>query len=192
MTFSSDLVFDGTKQSAYLESDRTNPLNVYGRSKAEAEESVLKINPNAIIIRTSSFFGPWDEYNFISNVLNTLSLNNNFVAVSDIFISPTYVPDLVNASLDILIDNENGIWHLTNNGEITWADLARKVSHKAGLNTDLVEERPVHFLNLKAMRPKNSVLKSEKGIFLPSLDNALNRYFQDRNAVSLETEIIDK
>ena len=116
MTFSSDLVFDGTKQSAYLESDTTNPLNVYGRSKAEAEESVLKINPNAIIIRTSSFFGPWDEYNFISNVLNTLSLNNNFVAVSDIFISPTYVPDLVNASLDILIDNENGIWHLTNNG----------------------------------------------------------------------------
>jgi len=192
MTFSSDLVFDGTKQSPYLEGDKINPLNVYGKSKAEAEAAVLNINPNSIIIRTSSFFGPWDEYNFISNVLNTLSLNNNFVAASDIFISPTYVPDLVNASLDLLIDNEKGIWHLTNNGEITWANLARKVSDKAGLNTDLVEEQPVHFLNLKAARPKNSVLKSEKGIFLPSLENALNRYFQERNSVSLQAETISK
>ncbi|HEY8690242.1 MAG TPA: family 1 glycosylhydrolase [Chitinophagaceae bacterium] len=192
MTFSSDLVFDGTKQSPYLEGDKINPLNVYGKSKAEAETAVLNINPNSIIIRTSSFFGPWDEYNFISNVLNTLSLNNNFVAASDIFISPTYVPDLVNASLDLLIDNEKGIWHLTNNGEITWANLARKVSDKAGLNTDLVEEQPVHFLNLKAARPKNSVLKSEKGIFLPSLENALNRYFQERNSVSLQAETISK
>ena len=192
MTFSSDLVFDGTKQGAYLEGDKINPLNVYGKSKAEAESAVLNINSNSIIIRTSSFFGPWDEYNFISNVLNTLSSNNNFVAASDIFISPTYVPDLVNASLDLLIDNEKGIWHLTNNGEITWANLARKVSDKAGLNTDLVEEQPVHFLNLKATRPKNSVLKSEKGIFLPSLDNALNRYFQDRSSISLEVETIGK
>jgi dTDP-4-dehydrorhamnose reductase len=192
MTFSSDLVFDGTKKSPYLEGDKINPLNVYGKSKAEAEAGVLKINPNSIIIRTSSFFGPWDQYNFISNVLSTLSSNNNFVAASDIYISPTYVPDLVNASLDLLIDNEKGIWHLTNNGEITWANLARKVSDKAGLNTDLVEEQPVHFLNLKAARPKNSVLISEKGIFLPSLENALNRYFQDRNNVSLEAETFGK
>ena len=91
-----------------------------------------------------------------------------------------------------MIDNEKGIWHLTNNGEITWANLARKVSDTAGLNTDLVEEQPVHFLNLKAARPKNSVLKSEKGIFLPSLENALNRYLLERNSVSLEAEIVGK
>lgn len=184
MTFSSDLVFDGAKQSPYVEGDKINPLNVYGRSKAEAESLVLNINPNSLIIRTSSFFGPWDEYNFVSNVVTALSANNSFVAADDIFISPTYIPDLVNVSLDLLIDDEKGIWHITNKGKITWANLARKVSDRAGLDTDLVEARPVHLLNWKATRPKYSVLKSEKGILLPSLDNALMRYFDERKSVS--------
>ena len=182
ITFSSDLVFDGVKQSPYVEGDRINPLNIYGRSKAEAEELVLKINPNALVIRTSSFFGPWDEYNFVTSVINTLSANDNFLAADDIFVSPTYVPDLVNVSLDLLIDNEKGVWHITNNGGITWANLARKVSDKAGLDTDLIESMPSHLLNWKASRPKFSALKSEKGILLPSLDNALMRYFEERKS----------
>ena len=192
ITFSSDLVFDGTKGRPYLESDKINPLNIYGRSKARAESVVLDINPNSLVIRTSSFFGPWDEYNFVSNVINTLSANNNFVAASDIVISPTYVPDLVNASLDLLIDNEKGIWHLTNKGEITWANLAKKVSEKAGLDIDLIDAQPMHLLNWKAVRPKYSVLKSEKGILLPSLDNALTRYFQERRSIAIELEAISK
>ncbi|HUS01602.1 MAG TPA: family 1 glycosylhydrolase [Chitinophagaceae bacterium] len=189
MTFSSDLVFDGTKHSPYVEGDKINPLNIYGRSKAEAEVAVLNNNPNALVIRTSSFFGPWDEYNFVSNVISTLSSNNIFTAAEDIFISPTYVPDLVNASLDLLIDDEKGIWHLTNKGKITWADLARKVSDRAGLDTDLVEGQPHQLLNWKAPRPSYSVLKSEKGIFLPSLDNALKRYFEERKSI-LQFELV--
>jgi dTDP-4-dehydrorhamnose reductase len=188
MTFSSDLVFDGNKQQPYVESDKINPLNVYGRSKAEAESAVFSVNPDALVIRTSSFFGPWDEYNFVSNVVTALSENKYFVAADDVFISPTYVPDLVNASLDLLIDNEKGIWHITNKGKITWANLARKVSDKAGLDTDLVEGQPMYMLNWKAPRPNYSVLKSEKGIVLPTLDNALMRYFQERKSIKvLET-----
>ena len=192
MTFSSDLVFDGTKNNPYLECDKINPLNVYGRSKAEAEAVVLSSNPQSLVIRTSSFFGPWDEYNFVSNVITTLSSNNIFTAASDISISPTYVPDLVNVSLDLLIDGEKGIWHLTNNGKITWADLARKVSDRAGLDTDLVDAQPAHLLNWKAQRPRYSVLKSEKGILLPSLDNALKRYFEERKSISLIFESVNK
>ena len=189
MTFSSDLVFDGTKQSPYVEGDKINPLNIYGRSKAEAELAVLNTNPDSLVIRTSSFFGPWDEYNFVSNVINTLSFNNTFIAAEDVFISPTYVPDLVNTSLDLLIDGEKGIWHLTNKGKITWADLARKVSDRAGLDTDLVEGQPLHLLNWKAPRPRYSVLKSERGILLPSLDNALKRYFEERKSI-LHLELV--
>ncbi|HUS03839.1 MAG TPA: sugar nucleotide-binding protein, partial [Chitinophagaceae bacterium] len=166
-----------------------NPLNIYGRSKAEAEIAVLNSNPNAIVIRTSSFFGPWDEYNFVSNVISSLSDNNIFTAAEDVFISPTYVPDLVNASLDLLIDSEKGIWHLTNKGKITWADLARKVSDRAGLDTDLVEGQPLHILNWKAQRPTYSVLKSEKGILLPSIDNALKRFFEERKSI-LQFELV--
>lgn len=192
LTFSTDLVFDGTSLQPYLEGDKINPLNIYGKSKAEAETSVLNINPNALVIRTSSFFGPWDEYNFVSNVVNTLSENKYFVAADDIFISPTYVPDLVNVSLDLLIDEENGIWHVTNKGRITWADLARKVSDKAGLDTDLVEGQPMHLLNWRAPRPKYSVLKSEKGIVLPTLDNALMRYFQERKSILVLETVSNK
>jgi dTDP-4-dehydrorhamnose reductase len=123
-------------------------------------------------------------------VVKALSENNPFVAASDIFISPTYIPDLVNVSLDLLIDGEKGIWHLTNKGEISWASLASKVSDKAGLDSDLVEAQPVHFLNHKALRPKYSVLKSEKGISLPTLDNALRRYFEERKCVSIELETV--
>lgn len=184
LTFSSDLVFDGNKSSPYLEGDQLNPLNAYGRSKAEAENLVLRANPSALIIRTSAFFGPWDDYNFVSQVVETLSDNKALVACDDVFISPTYVPDLVNVALDLLVDNEKGIWHVSNKGCLSWAGLARKVSNQAGLDTELIEPRPSHELNWVATRPRYSVLGSEKGIALPALDNALLRYFEERSHIS--------
>ncbi|MDQ6757918.1 MAG: sugar nucleotide-binding protein [Bacteroidota bacterium] len=190
MTFSSDLVFDGEKQKPYHEGDKLNPLNIYGKSKADAESAVLNINPGSLVIRTSSFFGPWDEYNFVHHALKTLSENNQFVAADDMVVSPTYVPDLVNVSLDLLIDNEKGIWHLINKGEITWADLAKKVSDKAGLDSDLIEPKSLHMLNWKAPRPKYSAMKSEKGMLLPSLDNALRRYFEEINKVPVNSQFV--
>ena len=93
-------------------------MNNNGKSKAEAERLVLNAYPKAMMIRTSAFFSPWDKHNFINQVIETLSLNNEFAVADDIFISPTYVPDLVNVSLDLLIDKEKGIWHLTNKGKI--------------------------------------------------------------------------
>lgn len=192
MTFSSDLVFDGMKGSAYIETDNINPLNIYGKSKAEAEAAVLNANPDSLVIRTSSFFGPWDEYNFVSVALKTVSQNNIFTAAGDVTISPTYVPDLVDTSLDLLIDNEKGIWHLTNKGEITWAGLAMKVCQKAGLDTDLIDVQPMHVLNWKAPRPKYSALKSHKGIFLPALDNAIARYFKERIITPAELVTVNR
>jgi dTDP-4-dehydrorhamnose reductase len=183
ITFSSDLVFDGKKKIPYVESDAVNPLNIYGKSKAQAEVSVLQNKPDALIIRTSAFFGPWDEYNFVHDVIKTLSENRTFIAADDVIISPTYVPDLVNACLDLLIDDEKGIWHITNSGEISWFELAKKVALKAHLDVELIEGRPVDSLNLKARRPNYGVLKSEKGIILPSLDNALRRYFYETKTI---------
>src|SRR5690606_27804021 len=106
---------------AYVESDPVNPLNVYGSSKAEAEKKVLEMLPQSLVIRTSAFFGPWDQYNFVHAVLRTLERNEAFEASTDI-ISPTYVPHLVNASLDLLIDEEAGIWHLSNSDALSWYD----------------------------------------------------------------------
>lgn len=178
VTFSSDQVFDGAKEEPYVESDGVNPLNVYGQSKALAEANILKSNPATLVIRTSSFFSPWDQFNFVTDTLVNLKEGRKVTAAIDVFISPTYVPDLVHEVLDLLLDNESGIFHIANRGEITWAELALKVAQMAGCDETLVNAKPLNKIRLKAKRPFYSVLQSEKGIKLPTLENALQRYFE--------------
>jgi dTDP-4-dehydrorhamnose reductase len=177
VTFSSDLVFDGLKKEPYLESDDVNPLNVYGHSKAQSEKEVLEKNAETLVIRTSAFFGPWDKFNFIHWVQEKLSNQQVIEVANDVYISPTYVPDLVHATLDLLIDEEAGIWHLANQGTITWADLAYETARIYGLDNTLISAVPLTDLKYPAQRPYYCVLGSEKGHLLPSLEDALERYF---------------
>ena len=179
ITFSSDLVFDGKAISPYVETHATAPLNVYGITKAEAEQKVLKLLPSALVIRTSAFFGIWDEYNFVTLALRALSSGRNFIAADDAVISPTYVPHLVHASLDLLLDGEGGVWHLANSGAVTWYELAREVARLAGLNASGLEACRTKALGLAAPRPLYSVLSSERGALMPSLDDALHCYMRD-------------
>jgi dTDP-4-dehydrorhamnose reductase len=180
LTFSSDLVFDGSKREPYVESDPVSPLNVYGKSKAEAEQRVLEALPSALVIRTSAFFGPWDEHNFVTLALSAMAEGLRFIAADDAYVSPTYVPDLVHASLDLLIDGEVGVWHLANAGQVTWAELARTIARMHRIAGSLVDARPTESLGLAAPRPLYSVLGSERGQLLPSLEDALNRYGRER------------
>jgi dTDP-4-dehydrorhamnose reductase len=182
LTFSSDLVFDGEKKQAYVEDDPVNPLNVYGASKAIAEQEVLANDPSALVIRTSAFFGPWDNYNFVHHILDNLGKKERVKVASDVYISPTYVPDLVNASLDLLVDDEKGIWHLVNDGTVSWSDLAKEVALRGNYNASLLQPMPVAELGYPATRPTFSALTSRHGLILPSLDHALNRYFSERHA----------
>jgi dTDP-4-dehydrorhamnose reductase len=140
-------------------------------------------HPDALVIRTSAFFGPWDQYNFAHHVITSLENGQQVTATNDAFISPTYVPDLVNNALDLLIDEEKQIWHVSNEGEISWYDLAREVAGRAKLNKKLILPRSLNTMQYQAPRPYYSVLKSEKGMHLPVLDNALERFFYDRKTV---------
>ncbi|WP_026903150.1 SDR family oxidoreductase [Pedobacter glucosidilyticus] len=179
LTFSSDLVFDGVKNHPYTEDDEVNPLNIYGKSKAHGEHEVLQHHPNALVIRSSTFFGPWDEYNYVYQVINCLKAGLPFIAPHDVMVSPTYVPDLVNTSLDVLIDNESGIWHLANVGAISFAAFALLVAKHQGLDESLIIAKPIQEINLSAKRPSYSVLASKHGCLLPTLNDALERYFQE-------------
>ncbi|MCA1613142.1 MAG: sugar nucleotide-binding protein [Acidobacteria bacterium] len=180
VTFSSDLVFDGASGKPYVEGDATAPLGVYGRSKAEAERRVLAAHPSALVVRTSAFFGPRDDYNFVTVALRALAAGERFAAADDATVSPTYVPDLVNATLDLLIDGEGGIWHLANQGALSWAELARRAAELAGLDANLIEARATNSLGLAAARPPYAALASERGTLLPPLDDALARYTRER------------
>lgn len=180
VSFSSDLVFDGGKDSPYVESDAVNPLNAYGRSKAESEKRVLEEHPGALLVRTSAFFGPWDEYNFIHYIRKSLQAGEAVRVATDMLISPTYVPDLVNATLDLLVDGEKGIWHLANQGAISWADLAYRAAEGFELDRGLIQPVPASEMGYVAARPRYSVLGSEKGHHLPTLEQALDRYLTEK------------
>ncbi|GAB3429026.1 sugar nucleotide-binding protein [Massilia solisilvae] len=190
-TFSSDLVFDGARREPYVESDPVAPLNVYGKSKVEAEERVLDANPDALVVRTSSFFGPWDKYNFVTLALDALGRGEPFAGASDITVTPTYVPDLVHTCLDLAIDRERGIWHLTNGPPVTWAGLAVMAAERAGVDASRVEARPAHACGFAAARPAYTALTSERAILLPTLDNALGRYLELRNEADPEIEELE-
>ncbi|MBD2113869.1 MULTISPECIES: family 1 glycosylhydrolase [Cyanophyceae] len=183
ITFSSDLVFDGDRQQPYLESDPVAPLNVYGHSKAQAERQVLHHHPDSLVIRTSAFFGPWDDHNFLTIALRTLKAGQPFLAAEDAIVSPTYVPDLVNASLDLLVDGERGIWHLANPGAIAWADLARQTAQLAGVDASAIQPCSTQSFGYAASRPAYSVLSSERGILLPDLDRAIAQYLHECDRV---------
>jgi dTDP-4-dehydrorhamnose reductase len=176
LSFSSDLVFDGARRDPYDEGHPTAPLNVYGRSKAEAETRVLDAYPEAMVVRTSSFFGPWDEHNFVTLALRALREGRAFAAADDLVVSPTYVPDLVNACLDLLIDGESGLWHLTNGEALTWAELARRAAAHADVDASALQPRRCGELGWRAQRPSYSALQSRRGAMMPSLDDALRRW----------------
>ncbi|GAB4091816.1 family 1 glycosylhydrolase [Flaviaesturariibacter terrae] len=177
VSFSSDLVFDGKKQDPYLESDPVNPLNVYGSSKARAESTVLSAYPEALMVRTSAFFGPWDRYNFFQWVEERLRNGQEARVANDLFVSPTYVPDLVNATLDLLVDRESGIWHLANAGAQSWAGLAELVARELQLDRHLLLPSSAAEMGYAAQRPAYSVLGSERGSLMPDASNAFHRYF---------------
>jgi dTDP-4-dehydrorhamnose reductase len=176
VSFSTDLVFDGDRRAPYRESDSPRPLNTYGWSKARAERRIRRIHPKALIIRTSAFFGPWDQYNFLTVMRRELAAGRRFAAASDLLVSPTYVPDLAHAALDLLLDGAHGIWHLANDAQTTWAELARDVAKRAHLDDTLIEPRPAKTFGWPAARPVYSVLGSDNGAMLPTLDHALDRY----------------
>ena len=179
MSFSSDLVFDGGKSSPYVERDAPAPLNAYGRAKLEAERRIVEHAPNALLIRTAAFFGPWDRHNFVSQTLETLRRGERWRAAQDQCVSPTYVPDLVQASLDLLVDGEHGLWHLSNRGEVSWARFARMAAEAASLDMRLVEGLSTADLGHVAPRPRYSALGSERHLLMPKLEDALCRYLGD-------------
>ena len=176
VTFSSDLVFAGERQTPYLETHDVGPLNVYGLSKARAERAVLQAHDGALIVRTSSFFSPWDEHNSLTTALRALRRGDSFAAIDDVVVSPTYVPDLVNASLDLLLDGERGLWHLVNDGRLSWVELVRRTAKLAQVSTTRLQSRSWRSFGLTAQRPAFSALTSERGSVMPNLEDALARY----------------
>jgi dTDP-4-dehydrorhamnose reductase len=182
VTFSSDLVFDGQRRRAYVESDPVNPRGVYGESKAEAERLVLEAHPRALVIRTAAFFGEWDQFNFAHHVLAALGSGERLRAAAEERVSPTYVPDLCHAALDLLIDEEAGIWHLANQGSLSWLEFARAVAEGAGHDPTLIKPTPGP--------ARSTALDSVRGRIMRPFPEALAAYLAARSPTDLAEELL--
>jgi len=179
LAFSSDHVFSGRDGRPYAEHDAVGPINAHGRAKVHAERAVLALAPDALVVRSAGLFGPWDRDNFVTRGLALLRDEQPWPAAHDQVCSPTYVPDLVQAALDLLIDGARGPWHLTHGEALSWADLACRAAEHARLDPAGVRRCTGVQLGHVALRPRFSALRSVHGRLLPSLDDALARYQRD-------------
>jgi dTDP-4-dehydrorhamnose reductase len=160
VTFSTDYVFDGEKETGYVESDEPNPLNVYGRTKLEGERLALDAHPAPLVLRTSWLLSPTHR-NFLTTMLERMA-EGEVSVVTDQRGRPTFVDDLARATLDGVAARISGILHLANQGEATWFRLAREIAALAGFDPELVRPTTSAELGRPARRPANSVLDSER------------------------------
>ena len=169
VSFSSDLVFDGS-DGGYVESSSPGPLCVYGESKRRADHAVLAASPDNLVLRTSAFFSAWDPHNFAHQTMTALAGGRQVWADREVRVSPTFVPDLCHAALDLLIDGERGIWHVTNDGGLSWYEWACRIAESAKLPTGRVIAR--------SGGTRDTSMKSERGQLLRPLDAALDDFMQ--------------
>ena len=153
--FSTDYVFDGRKSEPYLESDEPNPISAYGRSKLAGEREIRE----GWIVRSSWLFG-WTGKNFVRTMLALGEEKDEVAVVDDQRGSPTYVGHLAEATRDLL-ELPQGMWHVTAEGDCTWADFAEAIFEEAGVDCR-VRRITAKELGRPARRPANSVLRSER------------------------------
>ena len=145
-------------------------------SSVKPERRVAGAHAQALVVRTSACFGPWDAHNFVAHGLQALRRGEPFLAAGDLTVSPTYVPDLVHACLDLLVDQETGVWHLSNGHGLSWAELLRWAAERAGIDARRLQAVPGDALGLAAPRPRYSALGSDKAAMMPPLGDALGRF----------------
>jgi dTDP-4-dehydrorhamnose reductase len=176
VAFSSDLVFDGTKGAPYIERDLPKPCNAYGASKAVAEQGVMAACGEALVIRTAAFFSADDVFNFARGVDSALRAGSVFRTADDLIVSPTYVPHLVEAVLDLAIDHDQGLRHLTNGDAVSWTEFAVRLARALDLDERRIEGVPHAAFGWAASRPRAVPLDSERGRLLPALDTAIAQF----------------
>ncbi len=187
---STDYVFDGEKNGAYTEEDRTNPIGIYGGSKLKGEEEIVRNISRYFIIRTAWLYGK-NGNNFVHTMLRLFRERDEVRVVADQWGTPTYAPDLASAIVSIISSNSDkyGIYHFTNEGKTNWYEFACEICRLALKNG--IIDRPVKIVPIstdeyptKAKRPRNSLLskakiKAELGIECRDWDLALEEYIKD-------------
>lgn len=179
---STDYVFDGKGTAPYETNHPRAPLGVYGQSKAQAEEALLKTLPEVCIARTSWLFGVNGKC-FPDTILKLAATRKEIDVVADQRGCPTYSVDLARAIVQLCHANAQGIVHVTNRGDCSWFEFAQEILKQAGSETIVRPTTSAKFVR-PAPRPAYSVLSPKSrqayGIETPPWRDAVERYLDER------------
>lgn len=187
---STDYVFDGNSKKPYHEDDPVNPTGVYGRTKAEGEKAIFAAFPKAIILRTAWLYGEYGN-NFVYTMLKLMCKKDEVGVVADQRGTPTWAKDLAKSLISVLNNHEEkrGIYHFTDEGDISWYDFAVKI-YDTGKELGILN-RNCRIIPLttdqyptKTRRPKYSVLSKDKilqnfDVSVPSWDESLVSFMKE-------------
>ncbi len=187
--YSTDYVFDGTKQSAYLETDAPNPQNVYGKSKLAGDEAIQAVGGDYLILRTSWVYGARGS-NFLLTMLRLANERDELRIVDDQTGAPTTSECIAQATANLLaqllapqdggLQGRSGIYNLTNAGETTWFGFAKTfLTKQYGTATPNLIPIPTSEFPRPAKRPANSRLSGQRieetfGVVMPHWEDALS------------------
>jgi dTDP-4-dehydrorhamnose reductase len=187
--YSTDYVFDGAKQSAYLEADAPNPQNVYGKSKLAGDEAIQAVGGDYLILRTSWVYGARGS-NFLLTMLRLAMERDELRIVDDQTGAPTTSECIAQATANLLaqllapqgggLQGRSGIYNLTNAGETTWFGFAKAfLTRQYGTETPKLIPIPTSEFPRPAKRPTNSRLSGQRieetfGVVMPHWEDALS------------------
>ena len=177
---STDYVFEGSSRIPLNEEALTSPVNFYGLTKLKGEKICLKNNPESIIIRTSWLYSSFGN-NFVKTMRTLMIKRNLLNVINDQIGSPTYAKDLALTIIKI-INHENwisGLYHYSNEGEISWFDFAISIKELSGFNTKINGISTLEYSTV-ANRPKYSLLDKSKikerfNLLIPNYKESLKK-----------------
>jgi dTDP-4-dehydrorhamnose reductase len=181
---STDYVFDGTSRRPYVESDTTNPLQAYGRSKLAGEIEVAAANERHFIVRSGWLFGVGGG-NFVETMLKLAGDLSQVVVVRDQLGAPTYTGHLADALVRLIDGEAYGIHHIAGSDQCSWYEFAIEIFDQAGVDTHVLSCTTEEF-GRPAARPAYAVLGTERDypIVLPDWQEGLASYLRERAPIT--------
>jgi len=186
---STDYVFDGKSNNKYKETDETNPINYYGKTKDAAEKIILK-NENNLVIRTSMVYGSSSKVRFLRYVIENLQKNQEINTYDDIFNSATLLDDLIDGIFKVIETNARGIYHMVGSSCVSRFDFAKIVAKKFNFDENLIKPVSIKSANLKAERPinpclDNSKVTNELEIKFSTINEGIKKVYEKRNSLGI-------
>lgn len=186
IAISTDYVFDGNSDKPLKEDASVDPINVYGLSKLHGEQAIQKWLPEGVIIRTSWVYSVYGN-NFVKTMVRLMIERDEISVINDQIGSPTYAKDLARAIVHIAdaAHWHGGIYHYSNEGEISWYDFAVKIREITGLDCN-INAIPTSAYPTPAKRPRYSLLDKSKiniqyGVEVPNWEESLQQMLSNLN-----------